>query len=110
MSKLRYLNPFFIRNAVRQIRRVMGGGGPKLVRLVSVGHPKGIVIPTATVTIEVETKTGRKERFAPMLPVPWPYAWSYRIARRLGVPLVSDVDPEKLSFEVKVPRRASTAN
>ena len=106
MSSLRYLNPFFIRDAVRQIRRVMGGGGPKLVRLVSVGHPEGVLIPTATVTIEVETKTGRKERFEPALPVPWPYAWSYRIARRLGVPLVRSVDPEKLSFEVAVPRRS----
>ena len=106
MGRLRYLNPFLIRNAVRQIRRVVGGGGPKLVRLVSVGHPEGLLIPTATVTIEVETKTGRKERFEPLLPVPWPYAWSYRIARRLGVPLVRAVEPEKLSFEVPVPRRS----
>ena len=102
---MRYLNPFFIYAAVRQIRRVLGGGGPKLVRLVGIGEPRGIVIPTATVMIEVETKTGRKERFEPMLPVPWPAAWAYRIARRLGVPLIRDIDPQKLSFKVPVPRR-----
>jgi hypothetical protein len=105
VKRLRYLNPFFIRDAVRQIRRVLGGGGPKLVRLVGVGEPEGILIPTATVTIEVETRTGRKERFEPALPVPWPAAWAYRIARRLGVPLVRDLKPEKVGFEVKVPRR-----
>jgi hypothetical protein len=105
VSRLRYLNPFFIRDAVHQIRRVMGGGGPKLVRLVGIGKPRGIFIPRAPVMIEVESKTGRKELFAPPLPIPWPYAWSYRIARRLGVPLVRSVDPEKLSFEVPIPRR-----
>jgi hypothetical protein len=106
VSRLRYLNPFLIGRAVGQIRRVMGGGGPKLVRLVGIGQPQGLFIPTATVIIEVETKTGRKERFQPLIPVPWPYAWSYRIARKLGVPLIRDVDPEKVSFELPVPRRS----
>ena len=105
MKLVRYLNPFLIRRAVRQIRNVMGGGGPKLVRIVGVGHPQGVIIPTTTVTIEVESKTGRKERFEPAFPVPWPYAWSYRIARKLGVPLISDVDPRELGFEIPVPRR-----
>ena len=105
MGRLRYLNPFRIRNAVRDIRHVMGGGGPKLVRLVGIGPPEGIFVPTASIRIEVESKTGRKARFEPPVPVPWPAAWAYRIARTLGVPLVSDLDPEQLRVELKVPRR-----
>jgi hypothetical protein len=106
MGRLRYLNPIRIYNAVGDVRRVLGGGGPKLVRLVGVGPPEGIFVPTATVRIEVESKTGRKAQFEPIVPVPWPAAWAYRIARALGVPLVSDLDPERLRFEVKVPRRS----
>jgi hypothetical protein len=106
MKKLRYLNPFRIRDAIRDIRRVFGSGGPKLVRVVSVGHPEGWIVPISTVTIEVEGKNGRKERFCPEIPVPFPYAWAWRIARRLGVPLVRSVEPEKLSFEVPVPGRS----
>jgi hypothetical protein len=99
------LNPFLIRAAVRDIRRVMGAGGPKLVRVVSVDHPRGWFVPTSTVTIEVEGRDGRKERFCPVIPVPFPYAWAWRIARRLGVPLVRSVEPEHLSVKLPVPGR-----
>ena len=37
--------------------------------------------------------------------VPWPLAWSYRISRALGLPLVGELDPERLRFEFRVPRR-----
>lgn len=107
MSRLRYLNPFLIRRSVREIKRVLGGGGPKLVRLVSIGHPRGWILPSSKFTIEVEALDGRVETFAPEVPVPFPYAWAYRIARRLGVPLVRDLEPEKAGFEVGVPRRGA---
>ena len=103
MSKLRYLNPFRIRDAARDIRRVIGGGGPKLVRLVSIGQPRGWLIPTSTVTIEVEAKDWHSELFEPRVPVPFPYAWTYRVARRLGVPVIRSIEPEKLGFQVRVP-------
>jgi hypothetical protein len=109
MSRLRYLNPFLIRRAVRDIRRVFGSGGPRLVRLKSIGHPEGWIIPTTTVMIEVESRDGRTERFAPQVPIPFPYAWTYRIARRLGVPVVRDVEPERVGFEVGVPGRRGGA-
>ena len=104
MSRLRLFNPFRIRAAVREIRRVQGAGGPKRVRLVSVGHPQGIIVPISEVTIEVESRDGTLSRFATALPVPWPYAWAYRIARKLGVPLVSALEPEHFRFELGVPR------
>ena len=75
------------------------------MRVVSVGHPEGWFIPTSTITIEVEGRNGRKERFCPVIPVPFPYAWAWRIAHRLGVPLIRDVEPEKLSFSLPVPGR-----
>jgi hypothetical protein len=104
MKKLRYLNPFFIRDAVRTIRRAVGSD-PKLVRVVGVGHPEGWFLPTSTIEIEVIGKNNRKERFCPLIPVPWPYAWAWRIARRLGVPLVRSIEPEQLGFELPVPGR-----
>lgn len=105
MSRLKYLNPFRLRAAARQLRSVSGGGGPKRLRLVSVGHPQGIVIPTARITLEVEAKDGTKTKFEPEVPVPWPYAWSWRLARLLKVPLVRSYEPERASFAVDVPRR-----
>ena len=107
MSRLKYLNPLRIRAAVRDIRRISGGGGPKKLRLVSVGHPQGVIVPTSEIVLEVTSKDGTTARFAPAMPVPWPYAWSYRVARLLKVPLVRSLEPDKVSFEVAVPRRRS---
>jgi hypothetical protein len=39
------------------------------------------------------------------VPIPFPYAWAYRIARRLGVPLVSSVDPERIRLGIPIPGR-----
>ena len=105
MSRLRYLNPFRIRDAVREIRRISSGGGPAKLRLVKVGHPEGLVVPTAEIELEVVSKDGTVANFKPALPVPWPYAWSWRVARLLHVPLVRSYKPEWASVEVPVPRR-----
>lgn len=107
MKKLRYLNPFRIRSAVREIRRALGGGGPTALRIVGFDHPAGWILPTAAVIIEVEGRDGRRERFCPEFPVPFPYAWAWRIASRLGVPLVRDRDARRLNIDVPVPRRNS---
>ena len=105
MSKLRYLNPFKIAAAVREIRRGLGGGGPKAVRLVGVDRPSGWFLPTAAVILEVEGRDGRRERYSPEFPVPFPYAWAWRIARRLGVPLVRERDAGRLNVRVPIPGR-----
>ena len=105
MSRLRYLNPFRIRDAVRRIREVSGGGGPAAVRLAGVSHPRGWILPSTRVTLEVVARDGSVTRFAPELPVPFPYAWGYRIARRLHVPFVSTLDPEGLEAKLPIPGR-----
>jgi hypothetical protein len=83
--------------------RINDGGGPRRLRLVRVGRPEGIFLPSSETTVEVETVSGKVVRLKPELPVPFFYAWAYRLARRLGLPLASTLDPEDLSVEVPVP-------
>ena len=105
MKRLRYLNPFRIRAAAREIKRMRKGGGPARIRLARIGHPEGIVVPTAEIELQVQAKDGTVTTFKPALPVPWPYAWSWRLARLLKVPLVRSLDPERVRFTLGVPRR-----
>ena len=105
MSRWSLLNPFRIRDAARKIRETAGGGGPKAIRLAGVSHPEGWIIPIARITIEVIAKNGTVTRFEPGLPVPFPYAWTYRLARLLRVPLISRVNPERIRAEFPIPGR-----
>jgi hypothetical protein len=68
-----------------------------------VGEPEGWFIPASAVRIEVEARNGTKVEMSPHLPVPFSFAWAYRVARRTGVPVVSDIDPDRIRFGVKVP-------
>jgi hypothetical protein len=92
-----------MRDTARAIGKINDGGGPRRLRLVRVGHPRGLFLPSAEATVEVETVSGKVVRLTPELPVPFFYAWTYRLARRLGLPLASTLDPEDLSVEVAVP-------
>ena len=92
-----------LRDTARAIGKINDGGGPRSLRLVRVGHPQGLFLPSTDVTVEVETVSGKVVRLRPELPVPFFYTWAYRLARRLGLPLASTLDPEDLSAEVPVP-------
>jgi hypothetical protein len=82
--RLRYLNPFLIRDAVRNVHSIAGEGGPRAVRLAGISGPEGWIIPTVTPTIEVVGRRhGKIERFNPALPVPWTAALTWRLARRV---------------------------
>lgn len=98
-----WLNPLHLRDGLRDIRRIRAGGGPKLLRLAGVGHPEGLIVPASAVRIEIEARDGTKVELNPRVPVPFPYAWAYRLARRLGVPVVASFDPERIRFELGVP-------
>jgi hypothetical protein len=105
VSRLRYLNPFRLKAVARDVRHAAGGGGPRLLRLTHVREPRGVIVPTAVLDFEVESRDSRVTRFSTALPVPWPFAWGYRLARLLSVPLVSDVDHEaRLGLRVPLPR------
>jgi hypothetical protein len=95
-----------IRESASGLKRVHEGGGPRRVHLVRVERPKGWVLPSSTAVVEVETRSGERVRIDPVLPVPFVFAWAYRLARRLGVPVAADVDPDDLSFAVPFPRWA----
>jgi hypothetical protein len=97
---MRLLNPWRLQANVRKVRSILDGGGPSLIRLVKVGEPRGLILPTSEVVLEVEARDGTKVTLEPELPVPFPYAWAIRIARRLGVPLISDIEPESFRFQV----------
>jgi hypothetical protein len=92
-----------LRDTDRAVGKINDGGGPRRLRLVRVGHPQGLFLPSTEATVEVETVSGKVVRLRPQLPVPFLYAWTYRLARRLGLPLASTLDPEDLSVEVPVP-------
>lgn len=95
--------PSQIRNGFGHLRDLRDGGGPRRLRLARLERPEGRLFPTSEASIEIETRAGEVVRLNPELPVPFPYAWGYRLARRLGLPLASTLDPEDISFEVPVP-------
>jgi hypothetical protein len=100
-----YLNPLTFTHVARDARRILSGGGPKIMRLTGVGRPKGLIVPTSAVCLEVEARDGTVTGFVPEIPVPWLYVWGYRLARRLELPLVSAFDPERVSLDVALPPR-----
>jgi len=95
--------PSQLRETARAIGRINRGGGPRRLRLVRVGRPEGLFLPSSEATVEVETVSGEVVRLTPQLPVPFLYAWAYRLARRLGLPVASTLDPEDLGVELPVP-------
>jgi hypothetical protein len=101
-----WMNPFALGRAARDIKSAASGGGPTALRLCRVDHPKGWIFPAATVSLEVVGKDGRVTPIETALPVPFAFAWAYRLARKLGVPLIKDLKPEHVAGEVKVPGRS----
>jgi len=101
----RLLKRLGIRDTIRAVREIAHGGGPVAARLVSVGRPQGLIFTTSEVMLEVERGDGGTTTLAPSLPVPPPYAWAYRVAHALGVPLVSTLEPTDVGFSVRVPGR-----
>ena len=100
---MRIPGPGAIRNAVRQLRQVRDEGGPAEVRLERVNRPRGLLFPTSEVTLSVEARSGETVRLTPELPVPWPYAWGYRLARRLGLPIVRTLEPGDIHLALTIP-------
>jgi hypothetical protein len=75
-------------------------GGPRRLRMRGLSQPSGLIIPTSRLKLEIEAKNGAKTRWEPEIPVPFPYAWAYRLSRWLRVPVITSHDPEDLTFSV----------
>jgi hypothetical protein len=73
------------------------------VRLLRLGKPQGVLLTSSKLLVDVDTAAGETVRVDTEIPVPPLYAWGYRLARRLHVPLASALDPEDLQFEIRVP-------
>jgi hypothetical protein len=106
----RFLSRKRIRLALQALKSVRAGGGPRRIKLVDVAEPKGVIVPTAMATFEVEALDGTSNRIEVPLPMPFLYGWSYRLGRALHLPLLSSFDPKKVRFDIKVPRRRREAD
>ena len=52
--------------------------------------------------LELEGEDGTAHRFERDVPVPFPAAWSYRLGKRLRLPLVRSTDlDEMIAFELR---------
>jgi hypothetical protein len=70
-------------------------GRPRSLRLVSVEAPKGFVLnPDATVTLEAESRSGVVKQHTQGVPVPRLYAFFWKLATWVRIPL-----PKRLDFE-----------
>jgi len=102
----RFLNPIRLRDNIRKLRAVRRGGGPKRVRVINISDPKGLIAPTSDIELEIEAKDGTVTDIKTVVPVPWPIKWSWQIGRALRLPLVSELDPQKLNnLALTVPGR-----
>jgi len=64
-----------------------------------------VMVPSAELEFEVESRDSSVTTFRTPVPVPWPLAWGYRLARLLGVPVVSEIDHERrVRLQLPLPR------
>jgi hypothetical protein len=81
--------------SAREWIRLFAEGRPRSLRLVSVEAPKGFILnPDATVTLEAESRGGVVKQHAQSVPVPRLYAFFWKFATWLRIPL-----PKRLDFE-----------
>jgi hypothetical protein len=99
--------------AAADVKRLVSGGGPRRLRVRGLGQPTGLILASSQLKFEIEARNGTKTRWEPEIPVPFPFAWAYRVSRWFRVPVISSHDPENLTFSVTLPggrsrRRRST--
>ena len=96
-----------LRPALRELRSLGPRGGPKVLRVLKVGSPHGLLVPTVEAVVEVEAHDGTKSVFEPLVPLPFLAAWGYRIGHALHLPLIKKLEPSMLEFEMAVPDAVS---
>jgi hypothetical protein len=81
--------------SAREWIRLFAEGRPRSLRLVSVEAPKGFILdPDASVTLEAESRSGVVKQHTQGVPVPRLYAFFWKLATWLRIPL-----PKRLDFE-----------
>jgi hypothetical protein len=104
-----YWNPLTLARVGRGVHDIATGGGPASVRLRGIGRPSGWIVPAMPVALEIVARNGHVTSLEPEIPLPFGIGWGYRLAYRLGVPLISDFDPGAIRTEVKVPGAKQSA-
>ena len=94
-------------------------GDIQSARLVSVEEPRGIFSPSSEVTVELEGEDGNVHSFQHGMPVPFPFAWGYRLGKRFNLPVLRSLNPtalmagelrrEGMSVSISRPTAATTA-
>ena len=97
---MRFLSPFKLIHTIANLHAVYTGGGPRSVELVRIGEPEGLIVPSSEVVVEVEARNGTRVRIEPAVPMPFLVGWAIRLARKLGVPLISSLQPESFNFRL----------
>jgi uncharacterized protein (DUF58 family) len=81
--------------SAREWVRLFAEGRPRSLRLVSVEAPKGFILdPDAKVTLEAESRSGVVKQHTQGVPVPRLYAFFWKLATWVRIPL-----PKRLDFE-----------
>lgn len=76
--------------------RAFSSGDIQHARLVSVGDPRGIFSPSSEVTVELEGEDGNVHSLQHDVPIPFPFAWGYRLGKRFNLPILRSFDPTAL--------------
>ena len=97
-----YLNPIRMWRTVAVVRDVWRGGGPGRVRLEGIGRPEGWILPSTRLDFEIVARDGRVVGIQPRVPMPPLVGLGYRVAQRLGLPLIGTIDPTGLGFDLQV--------
>ena len=100
-----YLNPVKLARTAGDVKQVVSGGGPRSLRLIGIGYPRGIILPRVPVSLEIVGRDGSRTAFEPELPVGLLAGYGFRIARWLHLPLIRDLDPQSTHVEVRIPGR-----
>ena len=81
--------------SAREWVRIFAEGRPRSLRLVSVEAPRGFILnPDAKVTLEAESRSGVVKQHEQGVPVPRLYAFFWKLATWVRIPL-----PKRLDFE-----------
>jgi hypothetical protein len=105
-----FLNPMRMWRTAAGVRDVWRGGGPGRVRLDGIGRPEGWILPSSRLDFEIVTRDGRVVEIQPRVPLPPMMSLGYRLAHRLGVPLVSSLDPESFAFDLEVAKSRTASD
>ncbi len=94
------------RDAIREWRALVSGGGPESVRIVGVEPPRGFVFNRdATFTLEIRGQDGTTKQVQRGISIPLPQAFVWTVLGRIPLPLRGLAEKRELDLPVYRKRR-----